>query len=55
MITLNKDHIIRLHRMQLEATGGLDGIRDEALLDSALSSAFHTFGGVDLYTRREHS
>ena len=49
MITLSKDQIMRLHRMQLDATGGLDGIRDEALLDSALSSAFHTFGGVDLF------
>jgi len=49
MITLSKDQIMRLHKMQLDATGGLDGIRDEALLDSALSSAFHTFGGVDLF------
>jgi len=41
MITLNKEQIKRLHKMQIDATGGLDGIRDEAMLDSALSAAFH--------------
>ena len=49
MIVLSKEQIKRLHKMQLEATGGLDGIRDEALLESALSSAFQTFGGVELF------
>jgi death-on-curing protein len=29
--------------------GGLDGIRDEGLLESALANPFHTFDGVDLY------
>jgi len=28
---------------------GLDGLRDEAMLDSALSVAFQTFDGVELY------
>jgi death-on-curing protein len=49
MITLNKEQIIRLHQKLLDATGGLDGIRDEALLDSALAASFQTFGGVELY------
>jgi len=49
MIILSKEQIKRLHKMQLEATGGLDGIRDEALLDSAMSAAFQTFDGVELY------
>jgi len=49
MITLSKEQIKRLHRMQLEATGGLDGIRDEAMLDSALSAAFQTFNGTELF------
>lgn len=49
MITLDKEQIKRLHSMQIEATGGLDGIRDEAMLDSALASAFQTFGGVELF------
>ncbi|MCL2034684.1 MAG: type II toxin-antitoxin system death-on-curing family toxin [Oscillospiraceae bacterium] len=49
MITLNKEQIKRLHKKLLDATGGLDGIRDEAMLDSALSVAFHTFDGIELY------
>ncbi len=49
MITLNKEQIKRLHKMLLGSTGGLDGIRDEALLDSALAAPFHTFDGVELY------
>jgi len=49
MIILSKEQIIRLHGKLLEATGGLEGVRDEALLDSALSAAFQTFDGVELY------
>lgn len=49
MITLAKEQIKRLHKKLLDATGGMDGIRDESLLDSALSSAFQTFGGVELF------
>ena len=49
MITLDKEQIKRLHGKLLEATGGLEGIRDEGLLDSALSAAFQTFDGVELY------
>jgi death-on-curing protein len=49
MITLSKEQVIRLHTKLIEATGGSDGIRDEGLLDSALSSAFQTFGGEELY------
>ena len=49
MISLSREQVKRLHRMQLDATGGLDGIRDEAALDSALSAAFQTIRGVDLF------
>jgi death-on-curing protein len=49
MITLSKEQVKRLHRIQLEATGGLDGIRDEAMLESALSAAFQTFNGTELF------
>ena len=50
MIMLNKEQIKRLHKMQLDATGGMDGVRDEAMLDSALSAAFHTFDEAELFT-----
>jgi len=49
VISLSKEQIKRLHKMQLDATGGLDGIRDEGLLDSALASAFQTFGETELF------
>lgn len=49
MISLSKEQIQFLHRKLLNATGGLDGIRDKGMLDSALASAFQTFDGVELY------
>lgn len=49
MITLDKEQIKRLHKKLIDATGGLDGLRDEAMLESALSAAFQTFDGRELY------
>jgi death-on-curing protein len=49
MITLSKEQIMRLHAKLIASTGGMDGIRNEGLLDAALSSAFHTFDGQELY------
>ena len=49
MIVLNKEQIKKLHSVLIEKTGGIDGIRDEGLLDSSLASPFHTFDGIDLY------
>ena len=36
-----------------EATGGDPGVRDEALLESALESIYATFGGEELYKTKE--
>jgi death-on-curing protein len=49
MITISKEQVKRLHSLLLEQTGGMDGIRDEGLLESALASAFHSFEDEDLY------
>jgi death-on-curing protein len=49
MITLNKEQVKHLHKRMLDSTGGLDGLRDEGLLDSALSAPFQTFDGAELY------
>ncbi len=49
MVIFTKDQIIKLHSYLLENTGGLDGIRDENMLDLAINSPFQTFGGIDLY------
>lgn len=46
---LNKEQMIYLHSMAIKKTGGLDGIRDEGLLDSALNSPFQSFAGEELY------
>ncbi|OPJ64812.1 type II toxin-antitoxin system death-on-curing family toxin [Clostridium oryzae] len=46
---LSKEQMIHLHSIAIRRTGGLDGIRDEGLLESALSSPFQSFGGEELY------
>jgi len=43
------EQLMLLHSIVIEKTGGTDGVRDAALLESALESAFQSFGGVDLY------
>ena len=49
MIKLTQKQVCRLHEILVAETGGDPNIRDEALLDSALESAFQTFGGVELF------
>ena len=45
----NKKRIINLHSDLIKSFGGIAGIRDENLLDSAVETPFQTFGGQDLY------
>ncbi len=49
MITLSKKQIIILHSQLISETGGTDGIRDEGLLDSAISAPFQSFAGTEIY------
>lgn len=49
MIFFEYEQVIKLHTFLIAKTGGMDGIRDENLLDSALKSPFQTFGGSELY------
>ena len=49
MIILTNEQVKFLHQKLIESTGGADGVRDEGLLDSALSAAFQTFDGLELY------
>ena len=49
MIKLSKEKVMLLHEMLAKQTGGSTGIRDTDLLESALESAYQTFGGVELY------
>ncbi len=47
MKMLTKEQIILLHRELIKEMGGADGIRDEGLLESALSAPFQSFDGID--------
>jgi death-on-curing protein len=40
---------LELHRLALEQSGGLDGVRDLGGLESALAQPQMTFGGQELY------
>ena len=49
MIRLSKEQILFLHADLLRETGGSAGLRDEGLLESALSAPFQSFGGFNPY------
>lgn len=49
MTILSKEQILILHSQLIKATGGIDGLRDEGLLESALNAPFQTFGGTDAF------
>ena len=53
MIKFSQEKVLLLHKMITEETGGDPNIRDLALLDSALESAFQTFDGQELYSTKE--
>ena len=53
MIKFSEEKVLLLHKLVTEETGGDPNIRDRALLDSALESAFQTFGGRELYPTTE--
>lgn len=49
MKRLSVDHIKEIHRLMIAETGGLDGVRDEGLLESAVNAPFQTFDNAPLY------
>ena len=49
MIRLSKLQVLLIHDQLISETGGSSGLRDEAMLDSALNAPFQTFGGEDVY------
>jgi death on curing protein len=46
---LDLGDVIEVHRLQLDAFGGLDGIRDRDLLESAVAQPQAAFGGTFLH------
>ena len=53
MIKFSQEKVLLLHKLITEEIGGDPNIRDLALLDSALESAFQTFNGQELYPTKE--
>ena len=53
MIKFSKEKILLLHQVMAEATGGDVGVRDEALLESAIENIFAAFDGKELYPSKE--
>ena len=49
MIILSKEQILMLHANLIAETGGSDGIRDENLLESAISAPFQTFDSIEIF------
>lgn len=49
MIRLSKEQVLELHSQLIRITGGTDGLRDEGMLDSALSAPFQAFDDVSFF------
>jgi len=46
---LTLDEVLELHARVLKQSGGAEGLRDLAALESSLAQPFQTFDGVELY------
>jgi death-on-curing protein len=46
---LTLEEVLELHRLVLEQSGGLDGVRDLGSVDSAVAQPQMTFAGQELY------
>ena len=53
MICISFEQTLLVHRYLIEVSGGMDGLRDQASLESALNAPFQTFEGEDLYPGKE--
>ena len=49
MIWITADDVIALHSRVIEKSGGLDGLRDRDILESAISAPLQSFGGKELF------
>ena len=49
MKRLSKEQVLMLHLQLIEQTGGINGVRDFNLLESAIETPFQAFGGEELY------
>ena len=49
MKRLSKKQVIKIHSILINQTGGIDGVKDEGLLESTLNAPFQTFNGEYIY------
>lgn len=49
MIWITADDVIAIHARVIEKSGGLDGLRDRNILESAVSAPLQSFGGKELF------
>ena len=49
MIWITADDVIQIHSLVIQRSGGMDGLRDLASLEAAVSAPMQSFGGQDLY------
>lgn len=49
MIWITADDVIQIHSRVIQCSGGMDGLRDRASLEAAVSAPMQSFGGQDLY------
>ena len=49
MIILTVEEIFLMHRKLIDKTGGLDGLRDMGMLESAVMNCNLTYGEEELY------
>lgn len=49
MIWITADDVIQIHSRVIQHSGGMDGLRDRASLEAAISAPMQSFGDQDLY------
>ena len=49
MIWITADDVIQIHSRVIQRSGGMDGLRDRASLEAAISAPMQSFGVQDLY------
>lgn len=49
MIWVTADDVIAIHARVIEKSGGLDGLRDRSILESAVSAPLQSFDGKELF------
>ena len=49
MIWITADDVIQIHSRVIQRSGGMDGLKDRASLEAAVSAPMQSFGGQDLY------